>query len=119
VKPEHEFFAVDSVAWTRVPGDADGLHERILVQDPVSGSVTRILRFAPGTDTTPNGVQAHDFTEEVYILAGSFVDLTLGETFNAGTYASRPPGMRHGPWRSEEGCVTFEVRYYAAPDPLT
>lgn len=118
MKPEHEFFPVDSVRWTRVPGDAEGLYERILIQDAAtSGSVTRILRFDPGTDTTPNGVQVHDFTEEVYILSGSFEDLTLGETFVAGTYASRPPGMRHGPWRTEEGCMTFEVRYYAAPDP--
>jgi hypothetical protein len=37
----------------------------------------------------------------------------LKQTFRAGEYACRPPGMRHGPWRSPEGCVTFEVRYYS------
>lgn len=117
MKPEHEFFPVDSVEWTRVPGDAEGLHERILVSDPAApAAVTRLLRFDPGCDTTPNGVQVHDFTEEVYIVSGSFTDLTLDQTFAAGTYASRPPGMRHGPWRSDEGCMTFEVRYYAAPE---
>ncbi len=87
MKPEHEFFPVEQVAWTPVPGDAEGLYERVLSRDPVSGAATRILRFDPGTDTTPNGVQVHDFTEEVYILLGSFIDLPLGETFSAGTYA--------------------------------
>jgi len=26
-------------------------------------------------------------------------------------YACRPPGMKHGPYRTEEGCMTLEVRY--------
>jgi hypothetical protein len=26
-------------------------------------------------------------------------------------YACRPPGMKHGPYRTEGGVVTFEVRY--------
>jgi hypothetical protein len=38
-------------------------------------------------------------------------DLRLGETFTAGMFACRPPGMEHGPWVTEEGCQTFEVRY--------
>ncbi len=28
-----------------------------------------------------------------------------------GMYACRPPGMKHGPYRTETGCVTLEVRY--------
>lgn len=110
-KPEHEFFPVDKVDLTQCPGDITALRERILASDPVSGVATRMLRFEPGTDTTPNGVQCHDFWEEVYIVEGSFCDLTLGQTFTAGMYACRPPGMAHGPWRSDEGCLTFEVRY--------
>jgi hypothetical protein len=39
------------------------------------------------------------------------VDIPLQQKFSAGMYACRPPGMKHGPWRSEEGCITFEVRY--------
>jgi hypothetical protein len=110
-KPTAEFFPVEEVAWTRVEGAADGLAERILASDAKRGVATRMLRFAPGADTSPNGVQLHDFWEEVYILEGSIHDLTLGETFRAGTYACRPPGMPHGPWTSSEGCTTFEVRY--------
>jgi hypothetical protein len=113
MKPQREFARADDLDWTPVDGPATGLSERILARDPDTGAATRMLRFAPGTDTTANGVQVHDFTEEVYILSGSLHDLTLGETFGAGMYASRPPGMRHGPWRTDDGCVTFEVRYYA------
>ena len=110
-KPEHEFFDVSRVDWTPCAGDVSGLDERVLAADEGAGVATRLLRFQPGTDTTPNGVQVHDFWEEVYIVEGSFTDLTLDETFVAGMYACRPPGMAHGPWVSEEGCTTFEARY--------
>jgi len=110
-KPEHEFFDVTSVAWTPVSGRAEGLYERILARDERTGTVTRILRFDPGCNTTPNGVQEHDFWEEIYILQGAITDLTLNQTFSQGMYACRPPGMRHGPWFSKDGCMTFEVRY--------
>lgn len=110
-KPEREFFPTDSVEFTTCAGEVPELVERLLATDSGSGVATRLLRFSPGTDTTPNGVQAHDFWEEVYILTGDLTDLRLGQTFTAGYYACRPPGMQHGPWRSESGCMTFEVRY--------
>lgn len=112
-KREREFHPADDIGWTAVPGGPEGLDERILAVDEDAGVATRMLRFAPGVDTTPNGVQAHDFWEEVYILQGSIRDLELAETFTSGMYACRPPGMRHGPWISPEGCLTFEVRYRA------
>jgi hypothetical protein len=113
-KPEFEFFDAATVPWTPCAGDVPGLTERILAADTGAGVATRMLRFEPGTDTTRNGVQKHDFWEEVYILEGSFTDLELGETFTAGMYACRPPGMAHGPWVSADGCVTFEARYRSA-----
>lgn len=100
---------MSTVGFTPCEGDVAGLRERILASDGTV--VTRVLNFEAGVDTTPNGVQVHDFWEEVYILEGSITDLRLGETFHAGMYACRPPGMEHGPWRSEAGCQTFEVRY--------
>lgn len=112
-KPEYEFFPVDTIGFTRCAGDVPTLTERILATDPQAGIATRMLRFDPGTDTTPNGVQVHDFWEEVYVIEGSLTDLELGQTFTAGMYACRPPGMAHGPWRSDDGCLTFEVRYPA------
>jgi ChrR-like protein with cupin domain len=110
-KQEREFFAVTKIEWTPALGGAvPGLKERILAMES-PGVATRILRFEPGTDTSVAGVQRHDFWEEVYILEGSLHDLTLNQTFSAGTYACRPPGMPHGPWVAPEGCTTFEVRY--------
>jgi hypothetical protein len=110
-KPEFEFFPASSVGWTQCEGLVDSLTERILARDEQNNVATRVLHFAPGTDTTPNGVIVHDFWEEVYILEGSIIDLPLGQEFTAGMYACRPPGMKHGPWRSPNGCTTFEVRY--------
>lgn len=86
-KPEFEFFPVTDVKWTVCPWDDPKITERILAKDPEGNVATRILRYEPGADSTPMGVQKHDFWEEVYILEGSFTDLTLGETFTAGMYA--------------------------------
>lgn len=117
-KPELEFHAPQG-PWRIPPGSkAEGITEQILAEDPVTGSYTRVLRFAPGADSSPNGVQVHDFCEEVYILEGDLTDLRLGETFTAGMYASRPPGMEHGPWRSDAGVLMLEFRTMADRDRI-
>jgi hypothetical protein len=51
-----------------------------------------------------------DYYEEVFLLVGELHDLTLGLTFTAGHYASRPPGMPHGPYRTHTGCTMLEIR---------
>lgn len=109
MKTEREFFDTDGVAAR--PSGYPGVSVRMLAEDPVSGLSTSIERYAPGTDTSEQGVQRHDFVEEVYLLSGSFTDLSLDQTFTAGAYACRPPGMPHGPWRSEDGVEMFVVRY--------
>lgn len=110
-KKEMEFSDTSKVEWTTCEGKVPTLKERIIVKDEANGTVSRMLKFEPGTDTSPNGVLEHDFWEEVYILEGSIKDLRLDQTFTKGMYACRPPGMPHGPWVTEEGCLTFEVRY--------
>lgn len=110
-KEEQEFHPVTDVAYTPCEGNVPGLKERILATTGRPGVVSRMLRLEPGTDTSPNGTLSHDFWEEVYIVEGSMTDLRLDQTFVAGTFACRPPGMEHGPWISENGCTTFEVRY--------
>lgn len=111
LKEEQEFRPVTATAYTEIHPNVPGLKERILADEGSPGTVSRILRLEPGTDTSPLGQQRHDFWEEVYILDGSFHDVGLNRTFGAGDYACRPPGMPHGPWTSETGCTTFEVRY--------
>jgi ChrR Cupin-like domain len=96
------------------PLNVEGLSQRVIAEDPeTKGVATRILQFEPGTDTSPNGVQIHDFWEELVIIEGSVIDLELNEEFKAGDVATRPPGMKHGPWKSPNGAKIFEVRYYA------
>ncbi|MDM5310634.1 hypothetical protein [Peribacillus frigoritolerans] len=111
-KEEHEF--VDHTTFEAQPfSKVKSLSERIIASDPTTGVATRILHNGPGTDTSPNGVQVHDFWEELYIIEGSLIDLRLNEEFTAGMVACRPPGMEHGPWKSPDGCKIFEVRYYS------
>ncbi len=114
MKPELEFFDPSGLPWRPMAGAAVGLSEQVLADDPEAGVWTRFLRFEPGCDTSANGVLVHDFWEEIYIVSGSVRDLRLEREFSAGMVACRPPGMEHGPWRSEGGCVMFEVRYRRA-----
>lgn len=119
-KPHREFFAIDEErGWETPKGYPSGFKHRILSSDidekRKTGSRSRLMRIAPGTYTTVPFV--HDHWEEVYLIEG---DLTVGndengkggERFFAPTYACRPPGAYHGPFKSENGCVMFELHYY-------
>ena len=110
-KPEMEFFDTDKIPWEQVEG-VEGLYQKVLSADEQSGDYTRILRFDPGANSSPMGVQVHDFWEEVFIFEGRMRDLSLDQDFSAGMYACRPPGMKHGPWKSETGAKMLEIRYH-------
>lgn len=110
MKAEHEFFAVDDVPW-QSDAHAPTISERVLSRGTDDRTLTRIARWAPGTDTSAAGVIRHDYYEEVYLLEGELDDLTLGRTFTVGYYASRPPAMPHGPYRTTTGCTMLEIRY--------
>ena len=121
VNKEHlEFHAVDmGGGWHVPPGYPEGIEQKILAgsldEENGRGSRTRLLRFAPGVFTTEPFV--HEHWEEVYLISG---DLTVGndangdggESFAPNTYACRPPGAYHGPFKSEGGCVLLEIHYY-------
>lgn len=109
-KAELEFFDAETVPWTPST-QSPGVSERILSQDPDRGLLTRMVRWDPGLDTSSTGAVAHDYFEEVLILSGSMHDLSLRQTFSAGWYACRPPGMVHGPWTTVEGCIMLEIQY--------
>jgi anti-sigma factor ChrR (cupin superfamily) len=112
-KPEYEFHISDNPWRLRSPGN----DAQVLSVDEESGAFTRLSRLAPGTDTSPQGVQSHSCWEEVFIVQGSILDLQLGQWFHAGMYACRPPGMKHGPWRAgDDGCLMFEIRYALTDD---
>lgn len=118
-KQHMEFHPVDmEEGWHVPPGYPPGIEQKILSgsldESAASGHRTRLLRFRPGAFTTRPFVHAH--WEEVYLLMG---DLIVGDTadgaaqvFSSGTYACRPPGILHGPFRSEKGCLLIEMHYY-------
>ena len=120
-KPHLEFHAVDMTGgWQTPAGYPTGIEQKILAggldETHGRGNRTRLLRFAPGVFTTAPFV--HDYWEEVYLIDG---DLTVGndaegkggEAFAPGTYACRPPGAVHGPFKSNRGCLLLEIHYYA------
>ena len=119
-KPHLEFFPLDmNAGWETPPGYPSGIKQKILASDidetKKTGSRSRLLRFDPGAFSTVPFV--HDHWEEVFLFTG---DLTVGndkdgkggEPFAPLTYACRPPGVYHGPFKSENGCILFEMHYY-------
>ena len=107
-KPHLEFTRVDMKSgWATPSGYPTGITQKILASDldetRKMGSRTRLLRFEPGTYTTAPFV--HDHWEEVYVVAGDLIvgndkEGKGGESFDAPTYACRPPGVHHGPFKS-------------------
>ncbi len=121
VDKEHkEFHAVDLASgWETPPGYPAGIEQKILSgrldEARRRGARSRLLRFQPGVFTRTPFV--HDYWEEVYLLSGDLIvgndaNGAGGEPFAANTYACRPPGVRHGPFKSATGCLLFEIHYY-------
>lgn len=122
-KQHDEFHTVDlDTGWEVPRGYPDGIQQKILSgaldEEARRGTRTRLLRFAPGALTTAPFV--HEYWEEVYLVSG---DLTVGndatgnggEKFSPHTYACRPPGAAHGPFKSDDGCLLLEIHYF---DPV-
>ena len=122
-KQHDEFRAVDLTSgWESLPGYPGGIEQKILSgaldEQGRRGTRTRLLRFAPGVYTREPF--EHEYWEEVYLVSG---DLTVGndaegnggESFAPPTYACRPPGATHGPFKSEGGCLLLEIHYF---DPV-
>lgn len=119
-KEHKEFHSIDlSAGWEVPPGYPNGIQQKILAgsldEGNRLGSRTRLLRFQPGVFTVTPFV--HEYWEEVYLVSG---DLTVGNNtegkggtaFQPNTYACRPPGAFHGPFKSENGCMLLEIHYY-------
>ena len=118
-KPELDFFDTELISWKSIEGSS-GQYEKILSKDPKTGSFTRLIMSMPDLHSSiqdykfPKGkVLCHkDHWEEVFIFNGNIIDTTLNQTFKAGSYACRPPGMKHGPFFHPAGCISFEVKTY-------
>lgn len=119
-KAHLEFHPLDmNSGWETPPGYPQGIEQKILagsLDEPGKrGGRTRLLRFQPGVFTTAPFV--HEYWEEVYLVSG---DLVVGNDeqgqggtpFEPNTYACRPPGAYHGPFRSDTGCILLEIHYF-------
>ena len=119
-KPHYEFTSVDlQSGWETPAGYPPGFYQKILASDldevAKRGSRTRLLRIDPGAYSTVPFV--HDHWEEVYLLNGDLIvgndaQGQGGESFEGPTYACRPPGVHHGPFKSKGGCTMYEIHYY-------
>jgi hypothetical protein len=119
-KPHLEFVTIDrDEGWETPPGYKYGFWQKVLASDldevNKRGSRSRLLRIDPGVYSEAPFV--HDHWEEVYLaegdlIVGSDASGEGGTQFHAPTYACRPPGVHHGPFKSEKGCLLFELHYY-------
>ncbi len=92
--------------WRPVKGLEWMAEELTLSIDQVTGEYTRLTRFL--ADTTAFSGKCHPYPEEVFILSGRLYDAAFGIWLESGHYASRPPGERHGPFRTDIGCLVLE-----------
>ena len=98
-------------AWSPIDGLEEHAEELTLAIDHETGDYTRLTRFKPGVDTSAFGAKSHNYPEEIMILEGRLYDAAFDQWLEAGDYASRPPGEKHGPFKSEIGCVVLEISY--------
>ena len=116
-KPHREFFRVGEDGWTEI---APGIEQKLLAGglDEINkrGFLNRLVRWAPGA--TIDAVIVHEFYEEVLVVSGELWvgaedDRTRFENFPAPSFACRPPGAPHGPFRAgPQGCVLFENQFF-------
>ena len=116
-KAHQEFMTLDmNAGWSVPAGYPAGIEQKILSgrldEQARRGSRTRLLRFKPGTFSTEPFV--HEYWEEVLLISGDLIVGTgeAAEAFLPHTYACRPPGVFHGPFRSEGGCLLVEIHYF-------
>ncbi|MDL2297674.1 hypothetical protein LJC40_00805 [Synergistaceae bacterium OttesenSCG-928-D05] len=116
-KQEYEIRDIElNGEWRLVEGGYNGTMEKILSYDPETGNYTRILKFPPQTNVPD--VLVHDFCEEVYVVDGYLIDTQKKITIAKGSYGSRLPGMKHGPYEIPFGCTTVEFRYQDPSKPI-
>jgi anti-sigma factor ChrR (cupin superfamily) len=105
--PEHAALAslasryvnVSALPW--VPTRFQGVDLKILMEDPQTGLLTALTRFAPGA-VLPD--HEHVELEQTFVLEGTLEDDEGVAT--AGNYVWRPAGSRHNA-RAPNGCLAL------------
>lgn len=119
-KIHDEFRKLDMAqGWHTPEGYPSGIKQKIIAggldEQGGKGNRTRLLKFEPGVYTVSPFV--HTYWEEVFLLEGDLIvgndaNGEGGTRFEGYTYAVRPPGVYHGPFKSETGCVLLETHYF-------
>ncbi|CAH0014838.1 unnamed protein product [Clonostachys rhizophaga] len=86
-----------------------GVTQLLLNHDPLTGRRTTLQRWEPGATNAQSHPFIHDYVEEIYLAEGDLYDTQLDRGWTAGAYAYRKPGMKHGPFKSDQGCLMFIV----------
>ncbi len=97
---------VDALPWK--PTHWAGIDMKILLEDPESGLLTALFRWAPGSELP---YHEHVRIEQTFVLEGSFED-EEGEC-RAGQFVWRPAGSRHVA-RSPKGALM--IGFFLAPN---
>ena len=79
---------VEALPWK--PTRWKGIDMKVLVEDPETGLLTALFRWAPGSELP---YHEHVRIEQTYVLQGTLVD-EEGEA-SAGQFVWRPAGSRH------------------------
>jgi len=100
------YVTVDALPWK--PTKWKGIDMKVLLEDPDSGLLTALFRWAPGSELP---FHEHVRIEQTYVLEGSFED-EEGEC-HAGQFVWRPAGSRHVA-RSKHGALI--IGFFLAPN---
>jgi len=121
IRKEHtEFHKIDlDRGWENLPGYPDGIRQQVLAGDLDENKGAWLSHAPPEVRAgrVHDRALRHEYWEEVYVISG---DLIVGSDrhgkggtrFGPHTYACRPPGTLHGPFKSETGCLLLEMHYY-------
>lgn len=103
---QYEFHPATSAHGRKWIAVEPGIDQMVLNEDHTTGRKTTLQRWQPGA-VNQQRVFIHDYVEEIYMAEGDLFDLNLQKGWEKGAYAYRKPGMKHGPFKSDTGCLMF------------
>jgi quercetin dioxygenase-like cupin family protein len=83
---------------------APGVKAKVLSLDQISGRVTSLVRFAPGTSYAPH---RHAAAEELFVLEGGC--LCAGRELKVGDYHRAEAGTEHHDTSTDDGCLLLVI----------
>ncbi|MGE0311507.1 MAG: cupin domain-containing protein [Lautropia sp.] len=103
---DSRYLDVASLPWKPTP--CPGIDMKVLLEDPQTGLLTALFRWAPGSELP---LHEHVEIEQTYVLEGSLVDAE--GTASAGDFVWRPRGNRHVA-RSPDGALV--IAFFLKPN---